>query len=85
MLIIHMWAATISRKTKKARLRMLSGKLNVIVLMTDGAANHLHVIAPTDTKVSPIPCPIDSPSLVFSCDRIGASHPNESDMQRTVL
>ncbi len=49
MLIIHMWAATISSKTKKARLRMLSGKLNVILLMTDGAANHLHVIAPTDT------------------------------------
>jgi hypothetical protein len=36
-------------------LRMLSGKRNVIVLMTNGAANHLHVIAPTDTKVSPKP------------------------------
>jgi hypothetical protein len=55
MLIIHMWAAAISSKTKKGRLRMLSGKLNVILLMTDGGANHLHVIAPTDTKVSPIP------------------------------
>ena len=55
MFIIHMRAATISSKTKKARLRMLSGKLNVIVLMTDGAADHLHLIAPTDTKVSPIP------------------------------
>ena len=53
--MIHMWAATISRKTKKARLRMLSEKLNVIVLMTDGAANHLHVITPTDTKELPIP------------------------------
>jgi REP element-mobilizing transposase RayT len=50
-----MWAATISRKTRNARLRMLSEKLNVILLMMDGAANHLHVIVSTDTKVSPIP------------------------------
>jgi len=55
MFITHRRAATISRKTKNARLRMLSGKLNVTLLMTDGAANHLHVIAPTDTQVSPIP------------------------------
>jgi pimeloyl-ACP methyl ester carboxylesterase len=55
MIIIHRRAATVSRKTKKARLRMLSGKLNVTLLMTDGAANHFHVIAPTDTKLSPIP------------------------------
>jgi hypothetical protein len=33
-------------KTQKARLRILSEKLNVILLMTDGAANHLHVVAP---------------------------------------
>jgi hypothetical protein len=33
-------------KTQKARLRMLSEKLNVILLMTDGAANHLHIVAP---------------------------------------
>jgi len=46
MVIIHMRAATIGSKTQKARLRMLSGKLNVILLMTDGAANHLHVVAP---------------------------------------
>jgi hypothetical protein len=46
MVIIHMRAATISSKTQKARLRMLSGKLNVVLLMTDGAANHLHVVAP---------------------------------------
>jgi hypothetical protein len=85
MFVIHMRASMISRKTKKARLRMLSGKLNVIFLRTDGAANRLHLIARPIPKYRRYHRPTGSPSLVFSCDYIGASHPINSDMQRTVL
>jgi len=49
MLIIHMWL--LGSKTQKARLRMLSGELNVILPMTDAATNHLYVVAPV-AKVS---------------------------------
>jgi hypothetical protein len=45
-----MRAATVSSKTKKARLTMLSGKLNVIVLMTDGPAGLNAEAACRDTR-----------------------------------